>query len=180
MAPSTPQKNKQASKRQLQSPLATSRNSKRVRKEYNTSAWARYFEALSTRSERNKSIRDIDKEYKISKKTNFRWRQDASKKSLENAQRRSDKYCLEQSLKLFDDTLNMLISSTRNFYRDIFLKHQIDQFDLDTDVKTLQRNLKTRRDAQRYKKRKIKTISKANKMVQVAYATKYQHKSLYF
>jgi len=71
MAPSTPQNNKQASKRQLQSPLATSRNSKRVRKEYNTPARARYFEALSTRLERNKSIRDIDKEHKISKKTNF-------------------------------------------------------------------------------------------------------------
>jgi len=72
MAPSTSQKKKQASKRQLQSSLAISRNSKRVRKEYNTLARARYFKALSTRSKRNKSIRDIDKEHKISKKNNFR------------------------------------------------------------------------------------------------------------
>jgi len=72
MASSTPQKNKQASKRQLQSSLATSRNSKRVRKKYNTLARARYFEALSTKSKRNKSIRNIDKEHEISKKTSFR------------------------------------------------------------------------------------------------------------
>jgi len=147
MASSTPQKNKQVSKRQLQSPLATPRNSKRVRKKYNTLARARYFEALSTRLERNKRIRDIDKKHKISKKTSFRRHQDASKKNLENAQRYSSKYCLEQSLKLFDDTLNILISSTRNLSRNIFLKYQIDQFDLDTNVKTLQRNLKMRRDA---------------------------------
>jgi len=72
MTPSTPQKNKQASKRQLQSPLATPRNSKRVRKEYNTPARTRYFEALSTRSKRNKSIKNINKEHGINKKTNFR------------------------------------------------------------------------------------------------------------
>jgi len=36
------------------------------------SARASYFEALSTRLERNKSIKNIDKEYKINKKTNFR------------------------------------------------------------------------------------------------------------
>ncbi len=44
----------------------------------------------------------------------------------------------------------------------------------------LERNLKTRRNAQRYKKCKIKTISKANKIAQVVYITKYQYKLSYF
>jgi len=44
----------------------------------------------------------------------------------------------------------------------------------------LERNLKTRRNAQRYKKCKIKTISKANKMAQVVYITKHQYKLSYF
>jgi len=69
MALLTPQKNKQASNRQVQSPLATARNPKRVRKKYNTPARARYFETLSTRSERNKSIEVIDKEHRIDSKT---------------------------------------------------------------------------------------------------------------
>jgi len=72
MAPSTPRKNKQTSKRQLQSSLATPRNPKRVRKEYDTPARARYFEALSTRLERNKSIGEIDKEHGINTRTILR------------------------------------------------------------------------------------------------------------
>jgi len=68
MSPLTPQKNKQASKRQVRSPLATARNPKRMRKKYNISAEACYFEALSTRSERNKNIKDIDKEHRIDSK----------------------------------------------------------------------------------------------------------------
>ncbi len=72
MAPSTPRKNKQTSKRLLQLSLATSRNPKRVKKEYDTSARTRYFEALSTRLECNKSIRDIDAEHRIDSKTGFR------------------------------------------------------------------------------------------------------------
>jgi len=127
MAPSTPRKNKQTSKRRLQSPLTTPRNSKRVRKEYDTPARARYFEALSTRFERDKSIRDIDKEHEICKKIGYLWRQNASN-------RRPGKQRLERPLKLFDATLDMLISPTRNPYRDIFLEHQIDQFDLNTHI----------------------------------------------
>jgi len=173
MAPSTPQKNKQTSKRQLQSLLATPRNPKRVQKENNTSAQACYFEALSTRLERNKSIRDIDKEHRTSTRTNLRWRKNASKNDVEIAQRRSSKYCLEQSLKLFDNILDILISLTRNLYCNIFLKHQIDQLSLDTHIRILERNLKTHCDAQRYKKRKIKTISKINKATRVVYATNH-------
>jgi len=74
----------------------------------------------------------------------------------------------------------MLISSTRNLYRNIFLKHQIDQFDLNIYIRTLEQNLKLRRDAQRYKKRKIKTISQASKTTQVVYTTKHQYKLSYF
>ncbi len=124
MAPVTPTKNKQARKRQLQSLLTTPHRSKRMRKEYDTPARSRYFEALTTRSERNKSIGDIDKEHGINRKTGFRWRQNASKNGLESAQRRFGKHRLEQSFKLFDDTLDMLISPTRNPYHDIFLEHQ--------------------------------------------------------
>ncbi len=114
IASSTPQKNKQASKRQLQSPLATPRHSKRVWKEYNTLARARYFEALATRLERNKSIENIDKEHKISKNIDFRWRQHTSKIGLENAQQHSSKHCLEQSLKLFNNT--RLAALTRKYH----------------------------------------------------------------
>ncbi len=74
----------------------------------------------------------------------------------------------------------MLLSPTRNSYRDTFLEHQIDQFDLNTHAKTLLKNLKSRRDAQRYKKRKIKTISQASKTTRVIYVIKHQHKSSYF
>jgi len=69
--------------------------------------------------------------------------------------------------------LDILISSQRNPYCNTFLKYQIDQFNLDTHAKTLQKNLKIRRDAQRYKKRKIKTILQANKTARVIYAIKY-------
>jgi len=62
---STSRKNKQISKRQLQLLLATLRNSKRVRKKYNTLARARYFETLSIKLERNKSVEEIDKKHKI-------------------------------------------------------------------------------------------------------------------
>ncbi len=43
-----------------------------MQKEYNMFARARYFEARTTRLERNKSIEDIDKEHRIDRKTDFR------------------------------------------------------------------------------------------------------------
>jgi len=104
----------------------------------------------------------------------------ASKIGENAASRRSGKSRPERSSKLSDATLDIIISSTRNSYRDTFLEHQINQFSLDTHSRTLERNLKTRRDAQRYKKRKIKAISKTNKTTRVAYATKHQHKLFYF
>ncbi len=56
----------------------------------------------------------------------------------------------------------------------------MNQFSLDVHIKTLERNLKTRRNVQCSKKRKIKTISKANKLARVNYAIKHKYKSLYF
>lgn len=97
--------------------------------------------------ERNKTVGEIDKEDEISTRTCLRWRQHTGKTGLESAQRRPGKHRPERSLKLFDDTLDLLISFTRHPYRDIFLEHQIDQVSLDTHTRTLERNLKTRRDA---------------------------------
>lgn len=42
-----------------------------MQKKYNTFAQMRYFKTFSTRLERNKSIEDIDKKFKINNKINF-------------------------------------------------------------------------------------------------------------
>ena len=180
IASSTSPKNKQTSKRKVQSLLATPHNSKRVQKKFTTSIQSCYFEALATQSRTSQTIEDINKELKISKQIEHYWRQLTSKIGENTALRRFEKSRLERSSKLSDVTLDMLISSTRNLYYNIFLKHQIDQFDLNIYIRMLERNLKLRRNAQHYKKRKIKTISQASKTTRVVYATKHQYKLSYF
>ncbi len=95
------------------------------------------------------------------------------------AYRRTNKHRSERRSKLSDQQLDDLLN-VNNSVRNQHYECQIQHFHLNASVRTLQRNLKTRRHARRFKMRNVKAISLQNKQLRLTYVKKHKFKSMKF
>lgn len=148
--------------------------------EYDTLRKTRFYDALD-RSGGHKSLRQITREYAPSYGTGARWKKERELLGSPSYRRTRKLSCrLGAPLRVSKETAQMLVNPNQNPVREHGLEAQLAFHNIDCNVRTIQRSLKTyTNNGRKYKQAYVgKVLSGVNKDKRVEYGTAHQGKTI--